>query len=491
MQVNLKLILIFIVIAFFSFYKLGSSLMNVDAQHWFARSVAFTKAIKKLDFAVTYQDPKPGVTVMWLSGLSLDTFLNLYSIKYGFKPQLYTYDTFALVNFAAIFPLVCLNLGFLVALYFLVKGLFNENTAVLSVILLGLHPFYLAISRFLHVDSTLSIFMTLSFLTLLYYYKTKKQLFLVLSGVGAGLALLTKTQAVFLFLMFGVTTLVMWLQGYKFKKLVINGAIWLISCFITFFVLFPAMWVNFVETLKNIYSEAFYVANTGRANSREISFYLVSMPRIVSIPFLLGFFGGVLLYLKVLFKKETKIETTTTINTILGLLLIYTLLYFGQMGVVTQKINRYLVPMFPTLIIFVAYTLAQIKEKLIVPICFVCMVSLCAYFAPYYETFGIVNAETNTYGSLYNEVGTYLNKKPNAQNFKVVAMTKAYSLRPFVKGTVYGHEESMPTNTKIDYLVTNDYWLNLYGSPAYFATCIKEETIYYHNVLYWDIYKCN
>ena len=49
----------------------------------------------------TYQNAKPGVTVMWLSGMGIESFLTLYNKIFGFRPLLYTVDTFPYIHFAA------------------------------------------------------------------------------------------------------------------------------------------------------------------------------------------------------------------------------------------------------------------------------------------------------------------------------------------------------------------------------------------------------
>lgn len=483
---NIFVLAVITLVSFFSFFKLGSTLMNVDAQHWFLRSQNFIKAVKNLDFTKTYQDPKPGVTVMWLSGFSLDTFLSLYKIKYGFTPLLYTFETFPLANFSATAPLVVLNIFFLICFYIILSKLLNSETALLALIILGAHPVYVGISRFLHVDSTLSIFMSLSFITLTLIFNQKNTYrYVILSGLLAGLALLTKTQALVL-IPFSFLAIAYYLfnkkaPANKYFKLIL---LWIIPCALSFFIFFPAMWVHPVKTISSIYTEALYVAQVGRTSYQDYFYYLQNLPRTAGLPLVVFTVAGIVISL--FFKKEK--------NAVINIIICFGFLYLIQMSLIPQKIDRYIIPLFPVMAVLSAYGIFKVTPekhfRKIVFILFVAEIFTLIYYAPYYETFAINNYETNSYGSLYNEAGAYLNSLPNANNINTVAMTKVYSLKPFVKGHIYGHEETIPIGTSVSYLVTNDYWLKQYGQPAHFSGCKLEKTIKFRSKPFWDIYHC-
>jgi len=53
-----KFLLVFIIITFFSFYKLPGDLFNADQHFWFERTINFIDALKSGNFAETYQNPK-------------------------------------------------------------------------------------------------------------------------------------------------------------------------------------------------------------------------------------------------------------------------------------------------------------------------------------------------------------------------------------------------------------------------------------------------
>jgi Gpi18-like mannosyltransferase len=480
-------ICVFVIIlcaSFFSFYKLGSTIMNVDAQHWYSRSQQFVNSLNKLNFQGTYQDPKPGVTVMWLSGLSLECFLTLYNWKYGFRPFLYTSDTFPLIQFSAIAPLVILNLASLIVFAYIGKELFGKRVTLISLVLISLHPFYLGNSRFLHVDITLSVFMSLAYLSSLLWNKNKNIKSLVASAIFFALALLTKTQAIILFPLISV----LFISNRKYK----DYLIWIFIVCVTFFIIFPAMWVEPTKVLTNIYSEAFHVAQTGNTSRQESLYYFTSLPKIYSLPlFLLSIAGMIITTIGVI--KQTNQKNSHQIS-LVGVT-VFIVMYLLVMCLVKQKIDRYMLPLFPFLVIQSANAILLIGKKIsysyLLLGTFLLVLINTIYYAPYYEVFGMDSMKTNYYGSLYNEVGKYLNSKEKPANQRVVAMTKAYSLKPFIKGKVFGHEESEAKNGKIDYLVTNNYWLEKYGKPSFFDLCNLEKTIELKGQVFWNIYKCD
>ena len=274
---------------FFGFFKLGSTLMNTDAQHWYLRSTNFINAVEKLNFKKTYQDAKPGVPVMWLSGAGMKIMLNLYNSKYGFKPVLYTQETFRLFQISAIGPLVILSFIFLIFYFLLVKKLFNVNTAVFALIFLALHPFYIANARFLHVDAVMTAFASLSFLSFLLFLKEARWRYNIASGILFGLALLTKTQAGFIF------PLIIILLTFKYltekQKTIIYFSkilfIWTLSSAVAYFAFFPSMWVHPINTVQKVFTEASYVVQTGRKDFGAL--YIILM-------FCIGNLGGHLLF---------------------------------------------------------------------------------------------------------------------------------------------------------------------------------------------------
>lgn len=486
---------ILLVSAAFSYYRLGSSVLNVDGQLWHQRSSNFITAILKRKFEKTYQDSKPGVTVMWLSGISSEIFLRIYESKFGFRPEFYVKDKFPLIFSSFVAPLVLVNLltGFL--FFFLVKKLSNTKVALFSYVLFAFHPYYLGISRFLHVDSLMTNFMTLSYLFFLIFIKNnKKTLYILLSGIFLGLAVLTKSQALFLLPIMFVSIVIEFLTSKEnlsfyslYKKIILPLSIIFITVVIVYFILFPAMWSNPISVVRDVLGEAVYVAEVGRStkNIKPLYHYVFLLPNLISYPIILIYFCNLVF---MFFKR--KLVNKELLRTYIQLSL-FVLIYFLEISLVKQKIDRYLLPLFPFIFISCAVFLSYLKNyKIIFITLSITLILTLFYYAPHYAMFGCNSYECNTHGFLYKEVGDYIDSNTTQEFPTVVAVTKPYALKVFVNGNTFGHEELIPENINIDFLVTNDFFIEDRGIPQKLQHCIYWHRINYHNTPAWDIYKC-
>jgi hypothetical protein len=123
--------------------------------------------------------------------------------------------------------------------------------ALLTALLLALDPFFLGLSRLIHHDALVSIFIFLSVLALLIYRQTifkevKPLTWLVVSGVAGGLALLTKPTA--LYLVIFVVLFLLLENGpprrrSDWQRVAFEMLGWGTVALITFVLFWPAMWV--------------------------------------------------------------------------------------------------------------------------------------------------------------------------------------------------------------------------------------------------------
>lgn len=487
-----QFLLVMSLIILLSLYRLGTDMFNEDAHLWLDRSVSFTRALIKGDLQGTFQDPKPGVPVMFLTGTSVEGLLRLYEYKFGFRPLFYTYDTFHYINFAAKFPLVALNIAFLVSMYLMVKKLFDENVGLLATGILGFQPFYLANSRFLHVDSTLTIFMNLSFLLYVYGFQTKAKKWIILSAVAAGLALLTKTQALFLFPLMALITFMHFIfESKNLKGTIDSFGLWIGGTILTYFLAFPAFWVNGIETFTKIMNEAFFVASTGNTSVQPFYYYFVLLTKDISIV------GVLLLVASVIFLLH-QARTNPTKRFLYLSLVSFVFFYFVQMSIVKQKVDRYLLPMYPVSAIGISAFLLlnnSVQSEKMKRIIMISMLTLgfgiAVVYSPHYYAYAVKSYKDNYSAALFSEAAHYINNQPEPYEAKVIVMTKTESLKPFIKGKTFGHEEAFPKNWSVNYVVTNDYWLTQYGKPKYFDECVKVHSVEFRSTPYWDVYECN
>lgn len=481
---------LFALIAFFAFYRLGRASINNDAHFWYSRTAEFMEQIRDRDWEETLQNPKPGVTVHWLSGLSLQAVLSLYEWRYGFRPEIWTVDTFWIVHTASVGPLVAVSLGFVLVYYVVISRLFSREAAFYSVLLFGLQPFYLGLSRNYHADSTVTAFMGISALLLLLFLREVRWRWLALSGVSAGLALLSKSAAIFLLPYFGLALLV---DGF-FNRRAIGfyfkiALLWLFLLSLTFVALLPDMWVEPLENLRVIFvNEGLFLARVGRDGADSAGFlagltdYFEPLWRdLTPVMFGLSFAGLGLLLIK---KKKSATE---------WLLLAYPLFYFLQMSLVAQKMDRYLLPLVPFLAFFGGLFLVKLEEifsnhkKYFILVVLALNLSFVLYYFPNYLLYPSIRGKDQFGCSLCSDVGDYLNSRENSADLKIVITSnKKHRLRPFVKGKIYTLNEDLPNGWTPEYLVSAAHE----EVPEGYSYCHLEKEVGFRGTPYWKIFRC-
>ena len=345
---------------------LGTGL-TVDEPLWLRRAPEFIDALLKGNYSGTYIAIHPGVTVMWLSGVFMKLFL---------RPGM----DFPQYLSVARFPVVLITSLGIVLMFFLMRGLVPEKTAILASVLIAMDPFYLAYSRFIHLDALVTTFMALSLLSFLVWVRQpQKSVFLVMAGGFLGFALLTKQPAEclipFFLLALVIRQIVISYNSIRNLKKTCTGCfsipffrsvlkpflIILIIAGVLFVLFWPAMWVAPVNTVQKL--EA-------------------GLEKVVENPHeRIGYFMGVvtttdnygpLFYPVVLLMKLTPVTLIFSLVAIAGLLysfrkskfsdenltVIFLLLFIALFGILMtigeKKFDRYLLPVFPYIDILAA-----------------------------------------------------------------------------------------------------------------------------------------
>jgi 4-amino-4-deoxy-L-arabinose transferase-like glycosyltransferase len=240
----------------------------VDEPYWtYDRTPQFWNAIKSFQWRSTNINDKPGITAALISGaglLSIDP-LPYKSPRQEVKTEALakTYDK---INFSFRLPIYLACLVLLLGFFWLLRKLFNDFTAVVATIFIGLSPIILGISLFVNPDSLLWAFMPLSIISYLVYQKDGKKRYLILTGILLGLSLLTKYVANILYVYFLGLIFLDYIYIFSEKEtfhhyikraLADFGSIIFLSL-ATFFVLFPATWLHPEMVLQGtILSQAF------------------------------------------------------------------------------------------------------------------------------------------------------------------------------------------------------------------------------------------
>jgi Dolichyl-phosphate-mannose-protein mannosyltransferase len=231
--------------------------VNIDGcQFWFDRSLEFYRQIRLGNFAGTLIAGHPGVTVMSMTGLSL---IVAGLVKFH---SLSLYAHFGELLYWAKFPIALVS-GSAILLLVRVfrKRLDSALLAVCVGVFLAIDPWFLAHSRFLQLDATTSTFMLLCVVWLGLYADSLRWRDAAISGVFAGLAVLTKAYAGAL-VPFAFTVLLLThlnsLRKRDIRGLASHLAIWSAAAGATFVVLWPAMWVAPFDTMLHLTGKAVF-----------------------------------------------------------------------------------------------------------------------------------------------------------------------------------------------------------------------------------------
>ena len=339
-----------------------------DELTWLERSAAFVTALEKGDFAGTYLSDHPGVLPMWGFGGALYLHARLTGDRTALDAlaaEGYQGDVPAQLATAAWFTVVSTSLAVLLA-YWLLIPLLGDAGAALAGLLIALDPFYLTQSRVVHVDALLTSFMLLSVLSLLRFLKDPSQRrYLLLSSVMGGLALSSKTPALFLVPLTGLALALQWLLRRVGRsdwgglgQVAVAFAAWLVAGWGAFVVLWPAAWTRpFYFTYR-----LFRVTQWSGVVSHGSSFFLgqvVDDPGSFFYWVVLGFrlsplvlpllvVSLVLLVLAWRQKKDIRLPFVG---------LSFVLFFTVMVSLAAKKGERYLLPVFPLADIVAAWTI--------------------------------------------------------------------------------------------------------------------------------------
>ncbi len=366
---------------------LGTDEINPDAVNWHYRSEQFIVGLKTGQLEKTYQHYHPGVTLMWLTGVSVEFVKQLVP-----GHETYNHENFLLFHTVSKVVLIfahyilSLLIVYLLNTILKLKGLDHPLLYSLAAIsLLSLEPFFLGNSRILHLDILLSLLMFCGLLATYVAGETMNRIYFVLAGLLLALSFLTKSIAVgaILYSIFYLCYVIYVRRG-SYKNLVIL----LISMLLGLFLVFPALWTSPVYILTEIFSEASRIGL--RDGHSQIFFGKVSEN------------PGPLFYFIILLLKLSPVLALGSVLGLRGLLrghkikefftpnlpVFLMIFYVGYLLVMTyssKKLDRYILPVFPPIVLLATYGYFTYLRKPLVTLLLTVLVAvpLFSYF-PYY-----------------------------------------------------------------------------------------------------------
>jgi hypothetical protein len=449
---------------------------------WYFRSAQFFQAILQGDLAGTLFSEHPGVTVMWLSGAALWGWYGLQSLFGLDPPTPLETEGYAFADRVAVgvVPLALVVALGIVWGWFLLRRLFGQRVAWVAALLWAIDPFYLANSKALHLDATLSTLMVLSALWMLIYLREHGRRQLIASAILGGLAISTKISAVFLFPFWGLCLLIDWLLSlcnskspiYNLRSLILNLVLWALIAVFVFTALWPALWVRPVDSFGWMINEGVLLHKDDVRNQPLLyrgklaiqdpgpRFYLDTLlfrTTFLTLPFLAV--GLLALWFHA---REERLS--------LLLLVGFALFFFVQMSLSGWKDGRYMLPILLVIDVLAACGLGWCVGRLpvgnagrIVVITGLLVAQAVVVFShhPYYGThynalLGGPKVAARVFppaewGEGLDQAGRYVDGQPGAENFTVGTQFLANEmLAQHVRAPIY---EVRQVQDEADYLV--------------------------------------
>jgi 4-amino-4-deoxy-L-arabinose transferase-like glycosyltransferase len=442
-----------------------------DEIRWTCRSISFRDALARGDWAGTFRTGHPGVVTTWLGTIFIPHAegqaktmcqasedaaefgqVDLTSAEKTQAMALLGHMLFKGRWGPVLFTWVCV-----IAIYLLVRLLWGARVAMLSLVLVALDPFFLALSRFLHLDAVLTGLMVISVLSVLVSLERSRStashwVFLMLSGGAGGLAILQKSPAGFLVpfvaLLLVIDVFRHGMSGRMFLLATRDLVVWCLTAGIVCVALWPAMWVDLLGTVKRVWGKAVDYAEEGHNFGSYFLGQPVHDPGWGYYPMAAAFRLSPLVLVGLVIGLGWLIWGRERVRGRFGLiaLMLYSVLFGAFMSLGAKKFDRYLLPVFPALEIMVAVGLGWAAEaglaylkgrggnacsfawSLICLIVFVIQGVLILPHHPYYLTYynpllgGPRQAQQVLlvgWGEGYDLVAAYLNGKPDARELRV------------------------------------------------------------------------
>jgi 4-amino-4-deoxy-L-arabinose transferase-like glycosyltransferase len=480
-----------------------------DELSWVFRAIDFMQALEMQRWGDTFQMGHPGVITMWIGAFGV--WWQRWRDVTVSAAHLHWIDNVAWATpnneplFRHLFPflpparlaMTTLNALGVVGIYVLCRRLWDRRVALIGAVLLALDPFVIGLSGLLHVDAPAMTFMALSLMAWLnglhvlaaWIPSPRKSWclpaggFALLSGVCAGLSILSKSPAIFMIASVGLSALFyvfvlpspVW---QRLGKIALLGLPWAIGAMAALVGAFPAMWVDPLGVIQRIYG----LADRHLDTAHRVTFFRGiggGDPGIWFYPTVLFFrltpvtLSGVVFSLFPLLTGRRS-RPTDGQRAILASLWTFVIGFTAFITIGAKKFDRYLLPVFPALdllagvgwmgVIRWLYALLRrpLRRKMYTTILIVFLLAqavMIVFGWPYYldvynPLAGGIKAALRTlpvgWGEGLEQVADYLNRQPNVVD-QVVAGGSPVTLGPLFEGQVLSLDAS--SRTLADYVL--------------------------------------
>lgn len=521
--------------------------VTVDEPEWLFQSGNFYYALGQRDYAQTYRREHPGVVTLWAGAAGYHWLAPQYrGLGQGYVPtsqaeefqRAQGLDPLQLLQAGrrvmVLITTVLLTLAFLYA-----QRLFGRWPALAGMLLLAFDPFHTGLTRLLHLDGMESNFMLLALLALLaFLYHGRKWYDLALTGAAGALGMITKSPGTFIFLFIALWAFVAFLQAQRkseagsfWEQVLLPGLGFALTALLIVFLLWPAMWADPLGTLAKVFGGAFNYAQIGHGANyfngqvyrpgaiawRDAPLYYLVSSLWRSTP--LTLFG--LLATVVFFAlRKPPFKAPPRRKSVLALAC-FSLLFMAFMTLGGKKLDRYVLPALPPLMLvaglgWVAFVEWLAKSwawfrcmkgqaavlALVILAQLGCALSHFPYYLSYYNPLlgGPARAPQTMmigWGEGLDLAAEYLNQKPGAEDMLVLSSIAYGSTSFFFEGRAeqmfrFDHKLSVEKRQilrEVDYaLVYVNGWQRTTPELDFFAGAKPEKVIYLNRLEYVRIY---
>lgn len=339
---------------------------TIDESRWIQRGADFWTNVQKRDAEGTFLIGHPGVTTMWLVGLGMGPDAVEQMATRPGRPDVTRREGYLTDLVNARHSFVLLASGLVGLLTLLVARVAGNGIGILSGLMIAADPFLAAHSQVAHLDSALTGFMSVAFISALAFVRRGGWQFLVISGMATGLAILTKAPSVFLLasiplvLLSGVFSRSDETLAARITRLVSSGLLWGLLAAIVAFGLWPALRSNPLGTAQKLLAFASRVGGGEHDN-----FFLgqpIDDPGWFYYPVVLAYRLGVGTMLGLISLVFFGRFLPAARQYVLPLVL-YCVGFWLMMSLGPKQFDRYMLPVFPMLVILAAAGLWSIAMR--------------------------------------------------------------------------------------------------------------------------------
>ena len=483
------------------------SFVTIDEPFWLSVGANYYYALGQRELENTVYEYHPAVTTMSvITAAFLVDFPDYRGLGQGyfdvdkekFDPFIVAngHDPMVLLVISRLFQVAIIIL-FVLIIFYLLSVLFGEEKAFFITAFVSSAPYFLGHSRVLSHEAMVAFFVLASIFGLLAYLEFgRKGHYLLISGVSAALAQLTKSSAMAMFPVIVLMLVVsVFSERSRLKSAVLEHlkifGIWLGWLALAYFIFWPGMWVAPGKMLYEVYGNAFSYALQGAR--------LQVTQELQPSRFSLAAMGGSILnFILQVATKETPLSWIGIGLALFSLrragaafekrLMLYLflnavmsiLLFSAAQG---RNSPHYIMSAHVSMDVIAALgwvslsgltlnqnarTNFQIKAGSVVFL-LVMQLGSALFYHPYYYTYHnplVVNAPLSDYGEGFEQAAAYLAQKPNAESLKVLSFRGRGPFSYFFSGETIifnplfleepGMVSMIERLEQADYLVIND-----------------------------------